>query len=89
MTRFPTTMTLLLSAALFLPTLALAGHHEGNEKAGGNAADHRSEQAEENSNAQWQEGAERGKERARNDDASGKPEKGEKREKAEKPDKGD
>jgi len=58
-------------ALLALPAVSLANHHEddaehtehGNAKAGGKAAEHRSESAEDHSNAQWDE------------DNEGKPEK--------------
>jgi hypothetical protein len=50
---------------LGLAAPALADHREDHQSlAGGEAADHRSEQAVANSNAQWQEGARRGLERA-------------------------
>jgi len=43
---------------------AWADHHEGGENAGGQAETRRSDQADENSNAQWDDDAERGRERA-------------------------
>ena len=53
----------LLAACLLIPTIASSEKPEKG-KAGGNAKDHRSERAEERSNAQWQEGATRGQDRA-------------------------
>lgn len=55
------------------------GHHDGvggggNEKRGGAAIDHRSQKANENSNAQWSTGATKGQDRAdlRNQSAEGR-----------------
>jgi transcription termination factor Rho len=62
----------LLAACLFLPGVASSEKPEKGNR-GGKAMDHRSERAEERSNAQWQEDATRGRGRAdeggsRNDD---------------------
>ena len=55
-------------AVLALPALSLADHH----KAGGKAAEHRSDKAAEKSNAQWDEGNEGKPEKHRGDhDAEG------------------
>jgi len=53
-----------LMAVLLLPPVALAEHDEEQSQEGGEAAEHRSEQADENSNAQWQDGATKGQDRA-------------------------
>jgi hypothetical protein len=53
----------LLAACLFLPGVA-SSEKPGKGNRGGKAMDHRSEQGEERSNAQWQDDATRGRERA-------------------------
>jgi hypothetical protein len=63
-------------AVLAFPALSLADHHEAGEeaaaqhsdKAGGKAAEHRSEMADEKSNAQWDEDNEGRPEKARGED---------------------
>jgi len=57
---------LALAALLGLGTAsaAWAAHHEAGENAGGNAEEKRSDSADESSNAQWQDDATRGQERA-------------------------
>jgi len=54
----------VLTIACFLlsvPVISLADNHEEKGKAGGKAGEHRSENAEERSNAQWQDDANKGK----------------------------
>jgi hypothetical protein len=67
----------LLAAALvvLLPSVSLADHHKGKSKgnAGGQAADHRGERAADQSNAQWQEDAEKGKGKKKDEAEKGKP----------------
>jgi hypothetical protein len=59
------TIVLMCVGVFGLAMPALGDPPENPENyAGGQAADHRSQQAVENSNAQWQEGATRGLERA-------------------------
>ncbi len=53
-----------LAVALAQPTSGTAQGREGMEKPGGKARERRSEKAEENANAQWQEDAQRGQDRA-------------------------
>jgi hypothetical protein len=74
-------------AVLALPTLSLADHH----KAGGEAEEHRSEKADENSNAQWDEDNEGRpeKDRGEGDDAGSEDDGKEKKEKKDKTDKKD
>jgi hypothetical protein len=51
--------------ALATPVMGLADEKtKGDERAGGTAAEHRSEQAGESSNAQWSDDATKGEERA-------------------------
>ena len=63
MSRILSWITLTLLA--LSPATALADHHEPDEnKAGGNAAEHRNDKANAHSNAQWSDGAMKGQERA-------------------------
>lgn len=50
--------------ALAFASSSFAADKEKSEKAGGVAAEHRSEKATENANSQWEEGAEKGQARA-------------------------
>jgi len=63
---------------LWLPGLARAEGVYQIAEAGGKAAEHRSESAEEHSNAQWQDDAEKGKKGKKGEEAKGKKKKGEK-----------
>jgi hypothetical protein len=54
----------LLTASLLVPALATAQKPEDEPRGGGKAAEHRSDRAAERSNAQWQEEAKRGQDRA-------------------------
>jgi hypothetical protein len=50
----------VLAAGLLIPAVAVSKDHEEKSRAGGAAAEHRSERAAERSNAQWQDDAKRG-----------------------------
>jgi hypothetical protein len=53
-----------LMAALLLPVAAIAADDDKNSQAGKNAAGNRGDEANDRSNAQWQDDATRGQERA-------------------------
>ena len=78
--RISTTL-ITLAFVISLPTVTLAEHHEKKGKAGGQAAEHRSDRAADRSNAQWQEESEKGHKHGKKDkDKKGKGKK-EKKEK--------